>query len=165
MSRLVLGIGNILMGDDGVGVHVARALKADENPPSLVVEDGGTGGISLIDLIEPFDEILVVDAANMEFSSLRVGGGFPGQVTEISPEMLCARRAWSGHDHGLVDALKLLEIFPSKHVVRILGVQPAAVAPSLRLSPELQAAFPAILTTVREEAVRPCNMKGVTCHD
>ncbi|MBI4179707.1 hydrogenase maturation protease [bacterium] len=162
MTRLLLGVGNILMGDDGVGVHVARALKAEENPPFLAIEDGGTGGISLIDLIEPFDEILVVDAANMNGQ----GGGCPaGRIAEIRPAMLCARRAWSGHDHGLVDALKLLEIFPSKHVVRILGVQPASVSPSLTLSPELQAAFPAILTTVREEAVRPWNMKGVTCHD
>lgn len=153
IHRLVLGIGNLLMGDDGVGVHVARALEPAADRLGVRVEDGGTGGLGLIDLLESYDEILVIDAANL--------GRPPGEISEIRPDMLCARRAWSGHDHGLVDALRLMEVFPGRRTVRILGIQPAAVFPSIELSPQLRSAFPEILEWVRREAVSAWKEKGV----
>lgn len=156
MNRLVLGIGNILMGDDGVGVHAARALEPEAAALGVRIEDGGTAGLALIDWFEPHDEILIVDAANF--------GAAPGAAALISPHLLCARRAWSGHDHGLVDALRLLEIFPSQKHIRILGVQPARVGPSLHLSPEVTVAFPHILAAVRREATTNWEMKGVMEH-
>lgn len=156
MNRLVLGIGNILMADDGVGVHVARELEPEADSLGVRIEDGGTAGLALIDWFEPHDEILVVDAANF--------GAAPGTTAIISPELLCARRAWSGHDHGLVDVLRLLEIFPAQKHIRILGVQPARVDHSTHLSPELSAAFSDILDDVRREAIANWKIKGVMEH-
>lgn len=153
-SRLLLGIGNILMGDDGIGVHVARALAPESDELGVTVEDGGTGGISLLDLFEAYDEILVIDAAGI--------GRRPGDVEAVRPEMICARRAWSGHDHGLVDVLRLMEVFPAGRTIRILGVQPARIFPSTDLSPEMRVAFPQILAAVRIEASRVWEQKGVS---
>ena len=51
-SVLVLGVGNPLMGDDGIGVHVAQALERTELPPGVQVMDAGTGGVTLIALME-----------------------------------------------------------------------------------------------------------------
>ena len=157
MKRLLLGIGNILMGDDGIGVHVARALQREKDQLGVDVEDGGTGGFSLLEFIEPYEEILVVDAAGL---------GMPaGSVARVSPELLGARRAWSGHDHGLVDVLRLLEAIQSDKTIRIIGVQPSSLAQSDNISPEMRAAFDSILDAVRLEATTAWESKGVRRHD
>ncbi|OGH56253.1 MAG: hypothetical protein A3G34_06105 [Candidatus Lindowbacteria bacterium RIFCSPLOWO2_12_FULL_62_27] len=144
MGRLLLGVGNLLMGDDGVGVHVARALKPEEAELGVTVEDGGTGGLALLEYFDAYDEILVVDAAGF--------GGQPGEVAPIRPELLTARRAWSAHDHGIVEVLRFMQFYPAAGAVRILGVQPARVRPGTELSAELKAAWPHILEAVRREA-------------
>ncbi len=156
MKRLILGIGNLLKGDDGVGVHVARALKMEEEYLGVDIEDGGTGGLSLIDFFDSYEEILVVDAAGL--------GLPPGEFRWIAPDMLCARRAWSGHDHGLVDAIRLLEVLPAKKTIRILGVQPAQMESGTTLGPELRAAFSTILAAVRHEAMAVWEEKGAMSH-
>ena len=59
---LVMGVGNILMGDEGVGVHAARLLEEQLLPGHPAILDGGTGGFHLLSLFEEYDPIILIDA-------------------------------------------------------------------------------------------------------
>ncbi len=62
MSRtLVLGVGNLLLGDEGFGVHAVRLLQEEGVPDGVVLEDGGTAGVDLLDLITAFDRVILID--------------------------------------------------------------------------------------------------------
>ncbi|MFZ4571784.1 MAG: hydrogenase maturation protease, partial [Bacteroidales bacterium] len=63
---LVLGIGNLLMNDEGVGIHVVRNLET-ENLPGVDVMDGGTGGLHLLGIIQSYRKVIFIDAALDEF--------------------------------------------------------------------------------------------------
>ena len=76
MKTQILGIGNSILSDDGVGVHVVERLKAEEVPPGVVLTVGGAGGSALIDMIEEGDRLIMVDAI--------VTGAPPGTIHELS---------------------------------------------------------------------------------
>lgn len=100
-KTLVLGLGNLLMGDEGVGVHVVRALARRVLPCGVECLDGGTGGFTLLGPLEDADHIVLVDAA--------ADGHPPGTVTRIAPRF---SRDYpptlTAHDVGVKD---LLDIF------------------------------------------------------
>jgi hydrogenase maturation protease len=73
----VLGLGNILMGDEGIGVHVVRALEQHTLPAGVECLDGGTGGFVLLEPLESADRIVLVDAA--------ADGNPIGTVTRTTP--------------------------------------------------------------------------------
>ena len=76
MKTQVLGIGNSILSDDGVGIHVVECLKAEDIPPGVVLSVGGTGGSALIDMIEESNRLIIVDAI--------VTGSPPGTIHELS---------------------------------------------------------------------------------
>ncbi len=95
---LILGLGNILMGDEGVGVHVVRALEKKELPDGVECLDGGTGGFILLEPLENADRIILIDAAD--------DGNAPGTVTRTMPRF---SRDYpptlTAHDIGVKDLL------------------------------------------------------------
>jgi len=66
MKTLVLGLGNILMGDEGIGVYTVRALEQHKLPPNVECLDGGTGGFTLLEPLQTADRIILIDAAAHE---------------------------------------------------------------------------------------------------
>jgi Ni,Fe-hydrogenase maturation factor len=58
---LILGVGNLLLGDEGFGVHAIRRLRDEGVPGHVVLEDGGTGGVDLLDMITAYDRVIVLD--------------------------------------------------------------------------------------------------------
>src|SRR5258708_33429700 len=78
-KTLVLGLGNILMGDEGVGVHVVRALQAHALPPDVECLDGGTGGFILLEPLESAHRIILIDATSDENP--------PRTVTRTTPRL------------------------------------------------------------------------------
>src|SRR5690348_7528678 len=62
LKTLVLGLGNVLMGDEGIGVYVVRELGKRELPPNVECLDGGTGGFTLLEPLENADRIVIIDA-------------------------------------------------------------------------------------------------------
>jgi hydrogenase maturation protease len=100
-KTLVLGLGNILMGDEGVGVHVARTLEQRTLPDGVECLDGGTGGFALLEPLEDADRIVLVDAA--------ADGNPLGTVTRITPHFSHDYPpTLTAHDIGVKD---LLDIF------------------------------------------------------
>lgn len=144
---LILGIGNYLMGDEGLGVHVARELVNElADHPDIEVIDGGTGGFHLMSWFEAFEKVILVDATLDEEN--------PGAIRLIKPRF--SRdfpRAMSTHDIGLkdvIEGMQLLETMPSIYLftVSIAKVQPMQVT----LSPEIKNCLPQL----KEQVVNLC---------
>ena len=147
MAQLtVLGIGNILMRDEGVGVHLLPAVR-DARPWPADVEfiDGGAGGLNLLNVIEEASRMVVFDAADLRLP--------PGECRVISPEQVCADTAgrMTMHDMPFLETLQLCGQFSRRPaVVRILAIQPKVVDHGRTLSDELTAAMPALLRAAVE---------------
>jgi len=96
---LVLGIGNLLMGDEGVGVHAAWQLQAQPLPPGVTVVDGGTGGFHLLSFLQDYETVVLVDAT--------MDGELPGTVSLLEPRYASDfPRSLSAHDIGLRDLIE-----------------------------------------------------------
>lgn len=145
MRVLVLGLGNTLMGDDGVGVRVLEGLG--DLGPEVEIVNGAIGGLSLFDTLKQAARIIVIDAVDM--------GRPPGTVVRLSADELLklpAGPSFSLHEFGLFEVLKLGQSLKEDfgHVI-IIGVQPKEVRRSELLSAEVEASVPVILEMVKME--------------
>lgn len=143
MSVTVLGVGNTVMGDDGVGPALLERLVADGVDPRVTCVDGGTGGLALLPDVQDARRLLVLDA---------VRGPTPGAVVHLTGDQLprLLGGALSPHQVGLLDLLsaaRLLGTEPER--VEVVGVVPGSVAPRVGLSPAVAAALPAAAGTAR----------------
>ena len=142
MNALVLGIGNLLMGDEGVGVHAVRRLLDRRLPDEVRVVDGGTGGFHLLSCFQDYDRLVLVDAA--------ADGQAPGTVSTLEPVYASDYpRSLTAHDIGLkdvVEAAALLGPLPKTYLVTVSVGEPRGLA--LTLSPAVEAALPRVLTAV-----------------
>lgn len=140
---LIIGVGNLLMGDEGVGIHVLRALERSASIPGVALLDGGTGGIILLEILERSREVIMVDATR----DGRVGG----TVTLLEPARVAdLPRGLSAHDFGLKDlfaAAALLGCFPRIHLftISVETIRPMC----LELSPSIAAAVPRVADSAR----------------
>ena len=152
--RLVLGIGNILLGDEGVGVRIIEAMRAciDASrreramPEDVEVADGGTGGADLVDLMADRRKVIVVDAAEFD--------GRPGDILRFTAADLGRREGLglSLHDLGLAEALTMMRhLGCAPAEVVIFGIKPKRIAPGLDLTAEVAAAVPKAVERVLEE--------------
>lgn len=127
---IVLGIGNILLSDEGVGPKVAWRLKAEcKFSPNVEIYDGGTTGLGLLPYIAEADYLVIVDAIN--------GPGEPGAVYRYTVEdfELNIPKKMSIHDVGLIECLALAELdgrVPQGTV--ILGVKPKSLVEGMELT-------------------------------
>ena len=97
-KTLVLGLGNVIMGDEGVGVHVVRALEKHPLPPGVECLDGGTGGFILLEPLQNAGRIILIDAA--------ADGNPPGTVTRTTPRFSKDYPpTLTAHDIGVKDLL------------------------------------------------------------
>ncbi len=140
-SVLLLGLGNILLRDEGVGVRVVEALRENfEFSEELTLLDGGTLGLDLLPYLEGKEKVLFIDAVDFRQGSGEVGFWEDEEVPSfLSP-------ALSFHQIGLGDLLfasKLMGITPPKIV--LMGIQPAVIETGLALSAPLKENFENIL--------------------
>ena len=126
-KTLVLGLGNVIMGDEGVGVHVVRALEKHTLPSGVECLDGGTGGFILLEPLENADHIILIDAA--------ADGNPPGTVTRTTP---CFSKDYpptlTAHDIGVKD---LLDAFYMQGGTREVVLYAIAIDPRQPISMEL----------------------------
>ncbi len=148
MRKLVLGVGNPILSDDGIGIHVARALKAS-GLPGVEVEELPAGGLELLDMVLGFDKVVIVDA-------IQTRGGVPGQV-HILEEADFEKAVHGSSPHGINIATALAmgrRIVPEgmpKEVVYVAVEAEDLVNVGERLTPKVEAALPDILKRVEKE--------------
>jgi hydrogenase maturation protease len=136
MDIRVLGLGNVLMGDDGFGPYVVEALTAAyEFPPAVSVIDVGTPGLDLAPFLIGADAVIVVDTVRSD--------GPPGTLRSYSRDALLEHappQRLGPHDPGFAQTLLTLEFAGlAPRDVRLVGVIPQTTAPCARLSPPVRA--------------------------
>jgi hydrogenase maturation protease len=152
---LVLGLGNLLLRDEGIGVHVAHELQKQDLPANVEVIDGGTAGMDVILSRQGLHKLVVVDAIR--------SGNKPGTVykTRLNAEERDELARLFGSDEGsmislhqlgLINALAVAEklnCLPREIV--IIGVEPSQISPGLQLTEQVEQTVPKIINTVLEE--------------
>jgi len=142
----VIGVGNILLCDEGIGVHVVRELSSRGEPPDMEYVDGGVAGATLLNLVEGEERVVLVDAVDAPFP--------PGTVVRMTPDEVIGSGAppWSLHDLNLADTLGMMRLRETLPEMILLGVVPADIETySLELSVPLAARFGEIVEKVRSE--------------
>ena len=146
-ATLVLGIGNLVMGDDGAGVRVVQELqKRYRFPPRVEVVDGGTLGLDLLPKLEGIGRLLVVDAVET--------GGKPGTLVRLAGEELpiALQTKVSPHQMGLKDLLAVAELMghaPREMV--LVGIQPASIEMGDELSRDVAVQLEKMIANVLTE--------------
>ena len=148
MRISVIGIGNVLAGDDAVGPHVVRLLEARyELPAGVQVIDAGTPGYDLTAFLAGFDAAVLVDAVKAQ--------GAPGELRVYDKQTLLEKPpmlAMSPHEPGVREAVMNAEFMGvAPRVVRLVGVIPESVATGIGLSPAVRAAVPGAVAAVLRE--------------
>jgi hydrogenase maturation protease len=144
-KTVVLGLGNALLKDEGIGVHVIHALQHNSIPEEVEIIDGGTSP-DITYLIEDAHKLIVVDAAR--------GGGEPGTIYRLGLDDITSQGelALSTHDISLFYSLRLMEsLGNSPEETVIIGVEPKEIDLGLELSPELEQKVPSVIKVVLEE--------------
>jgi hydrogenase maturation protease len=144
----VIGIGNVLTGDDAVGPHVVRVVEARYALPGTVqVIDAGTPGYDLTAFLAGLDAALLVDSVKAK--------GAPGELRVYDRAELVSKGpvlAMSPHEPGVREALLNADFMGvTPPVVRLVGVIPAATESGIGLSPAVRSAIPAAVARVAAE--------------
>jgi hydrogenase maturation protease len=152
---LVLGLGNILLRDEGVGSHVAALLQKEPLPADVEVVDGGTAALDALLLAQRAEKLIVIDAlrAGQKPGTIYRAKFLAGEKDELA-ELFAGQRGSriSLHQVGLIDALAVagrLNCLPEEIV--IIGVEPAEVGYGLELTDEVEQKTPEIIDTVVKE--------------
>jgi hydrogenase maturation protease len=142
---LILGIGNILMGDEGVGVEVVRALEAQALPEAVTTLDGGTGSFLLLEPMQTADKVILIDATE--------DGKKTGTIRRLRPRFSKDYpRTLMAHDIGLKDLLDAFYLLGDEPDVTLFAVSiPPLQDLKTGLSPELQAVVPTLSNMILEE--------------
>lgn len=150
IKLLVLGIGNLLLTDDGVGVWAARKLMEEVWPQGVVIREAGTFTQDIFYTFGDVERLLVLDVVH--------AGGRPGSFYLLEEEELVGQesRRLSIHDIDLLDSLRMAErYFGRKPALRVLGMEPQDYTTwKIGLSPALEERFPGYLETARAEIAR-----------
>ncbi len=142
---VVIGVGNLLLKDEGIGIHAVKALQEIGLPPDIRLIDGGTSP-DLIAYTQAGDKLIIIDAAK--------AGGAPGTVYRFRPEDLAEEKGvlTSAHELGVSQNLKLMSLLgnaPAETV--IIGIEPQEIGPGIELSAALERILPGIVKAVLKE--------------
>ncbi len=150
MRTLILGIGNSILGDDGIGVHVAQEVARIIKDENIDVRDVSVDGLNLFDFIIGYDKLVVIDA-------IVTDDGEIGEIYRLKPEYVCdpSRSAISPHHFNLATTLEIgKRLFPNKMpeevIVFAVGTQEAATVTE-EMTGKVKKAIPQAVSLVLQE--------------
>jgi hydrogenase maturation protease len=152
MKTLVLGIGNDILGDDGVGIHVARAVARKISAKEARVEETGAAGLSLLELVKGHERLIIADAILTDNTEV-------GKIHRLTLKDLAkTNNSITPHDAALVTTLEIgNSLFPGEmpREVVVYGVQTSNVEQfSGKMSPAVKAAVPEVVRLILAEIKR-----------
>jgi hydrogenase maturation protease len=143
---IILGVGNLLLSDEGIGVHVAQRLMDIVFPPEVEIVEGGTDGFGLIHILIKAERLILIDALK--------GGGTPGSIYRFDleecrpfPDLYKT----SVHQISILEVLNLSGLIGPTPRTTIIGVEPKSLQIGMELSPEIEAQVPKVIQLVKEE--------------
>ncbi len=142
---LLLGIGNYLMGDEGVGVHFAQRLENEPLPPGVDVLDGGTGGFHLSHFFEDYPTVVLIDAT--------LDGQPPGTIRLLEPRFSQDfPKAMSTHDIGMKDVIEAMLFMGKLPKIYLFAVSIETLQQQqITLSEKIEAMLPELKRQVFEQ--------------
>ncbi len=143
---LVLGIGNILLRDEGVGVRVIERMQGMPLPDDVELVDGGTAGADLLDVLAERRKVIVIDAVQAEAE--------PGTVLRFTADELVQPEGvgMSLHELGLGEALTMTrQLGCAPKDVVVFGIKPKNTGSGLELSEEVEASVPKVVELILPE--------------
>ena len=143
MKTLILGVGNLLLKDEGVGIHIIRALEKENLPFGIDLMDGGTGGLHLLSWLEEYDRIIMIDATLDQNPPGTMRLIHPHYASDFPPLM-------SAHEIGLRDMIEAMTISGKIPEILLIVVSVADINEvGVELSAEVEAAIPEVIERVR----------------
>ena len=140
---LILGIGNYILGDEGLGVHAVRELQKGQFPEGVDIVDGGVGGLTLMEMMQSYEKVLVIDAALDDNPEGTIRHIIPKYSADYPPLITM-------HEIGLkdvIDAMKLTGYCP--HIEMVVISVKKFYEVTLDLSPEIIEAMPKLIDKVK----------------
>jgi hydrogenase maturation protease len=145
-KTLVVGMGNLLYRDEGIGVHVIQAMEKMEIPPHIELLDIGTSTMDLISYLKEVKKLIVIDAMK--------AGGTPGTIYKCKPEDLMPKNGGpiSLHEIGLLETLSMAKKMHLEIETVIVGVEPEIIDWGMELTDEVRSRIPSIIEAVLKES-------------
>ena len=144
MKIAILGIGNILLQDEGFGVHVVKKIDKSKLPENVDIIEGAVLGLQIFNFLLDYDRVIVIDAVK--------GGGKPGDIYKFRIEE-CRKDFGmiSLHDLDFIKALEIMKQFYKIPEMIIIGVEPKSTEVGMKLTKEVEERIPQVLKLVYEE--------------
>lgn len=143
---LIVGIGNLLLRDEGVGVHVVNRLQEIGLPAGVEAVDGGTDSYNLVEVFSKSSNLIIVDAMQ--------AGGEPGTIyrawledLELKPE----ENAVSLHQMHFIEAVSMVKMLGHHPRVLVFGIEPKDMTWGLDLTPEVEARVSRLIALIQSE--------------
>ena len=140
---LILGLGNILMRDEGVGVKVVEYLQGKPLPEYVTILDGGTGGFNLLSIIQTYKRVIIIDAT--------IGGEIQEEIKVLKPRFASDfPKTLTSHEIGLKDLIESAELLGELPEISLITINiQECKAVGIGISPELEKKFPEIYKTIQ----------------
>lgn len=141
---LILGIGNYLMGDEGIGVHVIKSISEKLFPENVSILDGGTGGFHLLSYFQEYPKIIMIDAT--------MDGSPAGTLKIITPKFASDfPTSLTAHDIGLKDMIESMHLLGNMPKIYLITVSISEIKPmTMELSNEVKSSVPSIIKKIEE---------------
>jgi hydrogenase maturation protease len=151
--KLVVGVGNILQSDDGVGVRAVQLMAGLSLPNDIEVFDAGTSGLDTAPVLENRELVIVIDAID--------AGTEPGKIYRMTPEQLSSQtgESISLHQANILDALaetKLLGNAPKQVIFYVVQIEDVSMG--VKLTPPVERSLKKVLTLVLKELDLPADI-------
>jgi hydrogenase maturation protease len=146
---MVVGIGNLIMQDDGVGVHAIKALEELGFSDDVELIDGGTHSYDLIEEFCRAENLIIVDAMH--------AGGEPGTIYRAPFDELGLEpneNITSLHEMHFVEAMKMTRMLGYNPTTTVFGIEPAIIEINMDLSPEVTKKFPQLVELIHQEILK-----------
>ena len=151
MKIMILGMGNPILCDDGVGIKVAQEISKNLEDPRITVAESSVAGLSFLDYIVGYDKVIIIDA-------IQTKEGKAGQIYRMEPEDFSfAKRPSSPHQINLVTALELGKILdlPMPQKITIFAIEVKDITNfSEKCTPDVERVIPEVVEMVLEEIGR-----------
>jgi len=148
----IIGFGNIMMGDDGIGIRAIEEVQKTgifEDNKNIEIIDGGTSGVDLVFMIQQADRAVIIDAVD--------AGQQTGEIVVFSPENIKeikkkkkGLKSFSLHDIDLSEVFELLKTLNIPVKIHIVGIKPEFVGFGEKLSPAVEKSIPGIISAIKE---------------
>lgn len=143
---VVLGVGNLLLSDEGFGVHVANKMIEMKLPDNVSIVEGGTDGFKLLNVVTEADKLIVIDAIK--------GGAEPGTIYRFNiDDIKSVPKGFktSVHQIGILEVIDLSSLIGKRPETIVIGIEPKSLDMGMELSEEVKSQIPKIIELVLKE--------------